>query len=111
MSPTPPSRAVALRNQLLAILRDAEQPLTTQQVAGRVTGVAAAVEPQPCVLHRVGQFARRHDPNPDSIAQATAHKRLSRHLAEADSRCAYCRCLDADAHCALNALLDAVHDA
>ena len=111
MTPTPSPSTMTLRNQLLAILRDAEQPLTTQQVADRVTGVAAAVEPQPCVLHRVGQFARRHDPNPDSIAQATAHKRLSRHLAEADSRCAHCRCLDADAHCALNALLDAVQDA
>jgi hypothetical protein len=111
MTRTPSPSTVALRNQQLAILRDAEQPLTTQQVAGRVTGVAAAVEPQPGVLHRVGQFARRHDPNPDSIAQATAHKRLSRHLAEADSRCAYWRCLDADTRCALNALLDAVQDA
>ena len=111
MTRTPSPSTVALRNQLLAILRDAEQPLTTQQVAGRVTGVAAAVEPQPGVLHRVGHIARRHDPNPDSIAQATAHERLSRHLAEADSRCAYWRCLDADAHCALNALLDAVQDA
>ena len=80
MSRTPPPRAVALRNQLLAILRDAEQPLTTQQVAGRVTGIAA-------------------------------QKRLSQHLSEADTRCAYWHYLDADADHALNALLDAVQDA
>ena len=43
MTRTPSPTTVALRNQLLAILRDAEQPLTTQQVAGRVTGIAAAV--------------------------------------------------------------------
>ena len=110
MTRTPSPTTVALRNQLLAILRDAEQPLTTQQVAGRVTG-----SPPPSTPNRrpapMGHIARRHYPNPDSIAQATAHKLLSRHLAEADSRCAYWRCLDADAHYALNALLDAVQDA
>jgi hypothetical protein len=108
MSRTPPPRAVALRNQLLAILRDAEQPLTTQQVAGRVTGIAAAVYAQLCVLHRLGHIAREHYPNP---AQATAQKRLSQHLAGADSRSAYWHYLDADADHALNALLDAVQDA
>ena len=64
MTRTPSPRAVALRNQLLAILRDAEQPLTTQQVAGRVTGIAAAVYPQLCVLHRVGHIARGTTPIP-----------------------------------------------
>ena len=111
MSRTPPPRAVALRNQLLAILRDAEQPLTTQQVAGRVTGIAAAVYPQLWVLHRLGHIAREHYPHRGSIAQATAQKRLSQHLAEADSRSAYWRCLDADADHAPNALRDAVQDA
>ena len=111
MTRTPSPSTVALRNQLLAILREAEQPLTTQQVAGRVTGVAAAVEPQPASCTEWATSPARHDPNPDSIAQATAHKRLSRHLAEADSRCAYWRYLDADADHALNALLDAVQDA
>lgn len=111
MSRTPPPRAVALRNQLLAILRDAEQPLTTQQVAGRVTGIAAAVYPQLCVPHRLGHITREHYPNPDSIAHATAQKRLSQHLTEADSRSAYWHYLDADADHALNALLDAVQDA
>ena len=111
MTRTPSPSTVALFNQLLAILRDAEQPLTTQQVAGRVTGIAAAVYPQLCVLHRLGHIAREHDPNPDSIAQATAQKRLSRHLAEADSRSAYWHYLDADTDHALNALLDAVQDA
>jgi hypothetical protein len=110
MTRTPSPSTVALHNQLLAVLRDAAQPLTAQQVAGRVTGVAA-VEPQPCVLRRVGHIARRHAPHADSIAQATAHKRLRRHLAVADSRCAYWRCLDVDAHYALNALLDAMQDA
>jgi glutathione S-transferase len=102
---------VALRNQLLAILRDAEQPLTTQQVAaGRVTGIAAAVYPQLCVLHRLGHIAREHYPNPDSIAQATAQKRLSQHLAEADSRSAYWH-YSTQTPITLNALLDAVQDA
>ena len=108
MSRTPPPRAVALRNQLLATLRDAEQPLTTQQLAG---GIAAAVYPQLCVPHRLGHIPREHYPNPDSIAHATAQKRLSQHLTEADSRSAYWHYLDADADHALNALLDAVQDA
>jgi hypothetical protein len=111
MSRTPrPPKAVALRNQLLAILRDAEQPLTTQQLAGRVTGIAA-VYPQLCVLDRLGHIAREHYPNPDSVAHATAQKRLRQHLAEADSRSANWHYLDADADHALNALLDAVQDA
>jgi hypothetical protein len=97
---------VALRNQLPVILRDAEQPLTTQQVAGRVTGIY----PQLCVLHRLGHIAREHYPNPDSIAHATAQKQ-SQHLAEVDSRSAYWHYLDADTDHALNALLDAVQDA
>ena len=101
---------MALRNQLLAILRDAEQPLTTQQVAGRVTGSPPPSTPNPASCTD-SATSPPHDPNPGSIAQATAHKRLSRHLAEADSRCAYWRYLDADADYALNALLDAVQDA
>ena len=109
MSRHPSPTTVALRNQLLAILRDAEQPLTTQQLApGRVTGIAAAVYPQLCVLHRLCHIAREHYPDPDSIAQATAQKRLSQHLAEADSRWACWHYLDVEADHALNALLDAV---
>jgi hypothetical protein len=111
MTRTPSPTTVALRNQLLAILHDAEQPPTTLQVGGRVTGFAAAVYPQLCVLHRPGYITRVHYPNPDSIAQATAQKRLSQHLTQADSRCAYWHYLDADADHALNALLDAVQDA
>ena len=111
MTRTPSPTTVALRNQLLAILRDAEQPLTTQQVAGRVTGSPPPSTPNCASCTDWATSPAEHDPNPDSIAQATAQKRLSQHLAEADSRCAYWHYLDADADHALNALLDAVQDA
>jgi hypothetical protein len=107
MTHTPSPTTVALRNQFLAIPRDAEQPLTTQQVAGRATAIYTRL----CVLHRLGHIARVHYRNADSIAQATAEKRLNQPLAKADSRCAYWHYPDADADHALNTLLDAVQDA
>ena len=111
MTRTPSPWAVALRNQLLAILRDAEQPLTTQQVAGRVTGSPPPSNPNCASCTEWATSPAGTTPIPTASRKPPRTKRLSRHLAEADSRCAYWRCLDADAHYALNALLDAVQDA
>ncbi|MCX2931688.1 hypothetical protein ORI20_15510 [Mycobacterium sp. CVI_P3] len=109
MTRAPSSTTVALRNQLLDNLRDAEQPLTTQQVAGRITAIA--VYPQLCVLHHLVHTARAHHRNANSTAQAAAQRQLNQHLAKADSRGAYWHYPDAGADHAPNALLDAVQDA
>jgi hypothetical protein len=139
MSRTPSARTVAIRDQLLAIMRAAEHPLSTPQIhvriatggrncntpngqcrnTGRCPGrcwctsgpQGPPVYPQLCTLERLGLVARVHYANPDSITHAIPQGRLRQHLAGADSRAVDWRYVDTAADTAVNALLDALEDA
>ena len=119
------------RDQILAILCDADDPLSTPQILVQLGNGGAncnkpthlecrspggcpawcwstpgpqgpPVYPQLRALERVGLVARVHYPNPGSIAKAIAAGDLCGHLVSADSRCVYWQYVDVDTDEALN---------
>jgi Fe2+ or Zn2+ uptake regulation protein len=91
MSRNAAAHNVALRDQIAAILRDSDVPLTTPQLADR-SGllVGGGVYPHLRALEKAGVIARVRYPNRDSIRQATLNGTLHQHLIEhTGSRCVH----------------------
>lgn len=140
MSPKPAIRTVAVRDQILAILREAADPLPTPQILVAMSnggrhcngphnqecrspgGDCPAwwwctpgphgppVYPQLRALERLGLVARAQYPNPDSIARAIAAGNLYHHIVDADSRCVFWRYVDTESDDALNEVLGALEE-
>ena len=137
MSRRPATPTVAVRDQILAILRGADDPLSTPQILIRMgnggrncngprpgscrsPGDCPAwcwstpgphgppVYPQLRALERLGLVARAHYPNPDSIAKAVAAGNLNHHIVDADPRWVYWRYVDTDTDEVFNEVLRAL---